>query len=76
MATEAEMKKIAVKMIEDDDFRAAFEADPEKAATSLGITFTEEQLAEIKEKKAQAEAAGARESKAWIVSPDIGMVVG
>lgn len=63
MATEAEMKKIAVKMIEEDDFRTAFEADPEKAAASLGITFAAEQLEEIKKSKAAAEVAGPREAK-------------
>jgi len=74
MATEAEMKKIAVKAIEDDTFRAVLEADPEKAVGSMGITLTPEQLAEVKKRKSQAEAAGAREAKAafvhsgWVVA--------
>lgn len=63
MATEAEWKKIAVKAIEDDEFRAAFVADPAKAASSLDITITPEEVAAIEEKKAQAEAAGIREAK-------------
>jgi len=37
--------------------------DPAKAAASIGIEFTPEQLAEMKEIKAKAEAAGVRESK-------------
>ena len=44
----SEIKKIALKAIEDDEFLAALEADPEKAAASLGITLTEEQLLKIK----------------------------
>jgi hypothetical protein len=61
MATEAELKKIAVKMIEDDSFRVTFEADAEKAASSLGITLTAEQAERIK--KGTAEAVGVREAK-------------
>ncbi|MFQ6015438.1 MAG: Os1348 family NHLP clan protein [Anaerolineae bacterium] len=63
MATEAEWKKIAVKAVEDDDFRAAFGADPAEAAASLGITLTPEELAVLEEKKAEAEAVGPREAK-------------
>ena len=66
MASEAELKKIAVKMIEDDSFRASFEADPGKAASSLGITLTEEQAGNIK--KGTAEAVGVREAKSIISS--------
>ena len=68
MATKEEMKRIAIKAIEDDSFRAAMRADPAKAAASMGIEFTPEQLAEMKEIKAKAEAAGIRESKV-IVAP-------
>jgi hypothetical protein len=64
MATAEEMKKIAMRAIEDDPFREAMRADPAKAAASMGIEFTPEELAEIKEIKAKAEAAGIRESKA------------
>ena len=63
MATKEEMKRIAIKAIEDDAFRAAMRANPAKAAASIGIKFTPEQLAEMKEIKAKAEAAGIRESK-------------
>ena len=63
MATKEEMKKIAIRAIEDDSFREALRADPAKAAQSMGIEFTPEQLAEIKELRAKAEAAGLRESK-------------
>jgi hypothetical protein len=64
MATKEEIKRIAIKAIEDDSFREAMRADPAKAAASMGIKFTPEQLAEMKEVKAKAEAAGIRESKA------------
>jgi hypothetical protein len=63
MATTEEMKRIAIKAIEDDSFRESMRADPAKAAASMGIEFTPEQLAEMKEIKAKAEAAGIRESK-------------
>jgi len=66
MATEAELKKIAVKMIEDDSFRATFEANPEEAASSLGISLTAEQAERIK--KGTAEAVGVREAKSIISS--------
>jgi len=66
MATEAELKKIAVKMIEDDSFRASFEANPETAASSLGISLTEEQAENVK--KGTAEAVGVREAKSIITS--------
>ena len=63
MATTEEIKKIAIKAVQDDSFREAMRADPVKAAASMGIEFTPEQLAEMKELKAKAEAAGIRESK-------------
>jgi hypothetical protein len=63
MATTEEMKKIAIRAIEEDSFREALRADPAKAAASMSIQFTPEQLAEIKELRAKAEAAGLRESK-------------
>ena len=63
MATEAELKKVGIKAIEDDAFRVAFHADPAKAAATLGITFTPEQLEEIVKRKEVLEKAGLRESK-------------
>ena len=63
MATEAEMKKMALKAIEDDAFRAALRADPVKTAASMGITFTPEQLNEMEKAKKVVEEAGMRESK-------------
>ena len=66
MATKEEMKKIAIKAIEDDSFRMDLRADPAKAAASMDITFTPEELAEIKETRAKAEAAGLRESKVGV----------
>jgi hypothetical protein len=57
------MKKVAIRAIEDDSFRVSMRADPAKAAASMGIEFTPEQLAEIKQLRAKAEAAGLRESK-------------
>jgi len=67
MATKEEMKKIAIKAIEDDSFRTDLRADPAKAAASMGVTFSSEELAEIKEMKAKAEAAGLRESKSLTI---------
>jgi len=63
MATEAELKKIGIKVIEDDAFRDAFHADPAKAVATIGITLTPEQLGEIKKRKEVLEKAGLRESK-------------
>ena len=63
MATEAEFKKVGIKIIEDDAFRDAFSADPAKAAATMGITFKQEQLDEIKKRKEVLEKAGLRESK-------------
>jgi hypothetical protein len=63
MATTEEMKKIAIRAIEEDSFREALRADPAKAAASMGIELTPEELAEIKALRAKAEAAGLRESK-------------
>ncbi len=63
MATEAELKKIGIKVIEDDAFHDAFKADPVKAAATLGITFTPEQLDEVKKRKEVLEKGGSRESK-------------
>ena len=46
MATEAELKKIGTKVIEDDAFRYAFQADPAKALattvrnSSIGERFS------------------------------------
>ena len=63
MATEAELKKIGIKVIEDDTFHDAFKADPAKAAATLGITFTPEQLDEVKKRKEVLEKGSSRESK-------------
>lgn len=63
MATEAELKKIGIMAIEDEEFRKAVKADPVKAAATLGITFTPEQLDELKKRKEVLEKAGLRESK-------------
>ena len=65
MATEAELKKIGIKVIENDAFRSAFQADPAEAAATMEITFTPEQLDEIKKRKEVLEKAGLRESKCW-----------
>ena len=55
------MKKIAGKVVEDDDCRASFEADAEKAVASLGITFIAEQVANLrKAKRAQGQQTGGR----------------
>ena len=63
MATKEDLKKIAIKCIEDDAFRASFEKDPVKAAGTMGIKLTADQAKNLKEKAAKVEAAGQRESK-------------
>jgi hypothetical protein len=68
MASKEEMKKVAVKCIEDDKFRDAFEKDPIKAAASIGITLTEAQAKDIKAHASKVQAAGVRESKGFISS--------
>ena len=65
MATDAELKKVGIRVIEDDEFRGAFQEDPAKAAATMEITFTPEQLDEIKKRKEVLEKAGLRESKCW-----------
>jgi regulator of PEP synthase PpsR (kinase-PPPase family) len=67
MATEAELKKVGIKAIEDDAFRGDFHADPAKAAATLGITFTPEQLGKIKKRREVLDKAGLRESKMMII---------
>ncbi len=64
MASDDEMKKIAIKAIEDDNFRAVFEKDPEEAAKSMGITLTPEQISALK--KSAADLSTSRESKGFI----------
>lgn len=68
MASKEEMKKIAVKCIEDDKFRDDFEKDPIKAAVSMGITLTEVQAKDIKAHASKVQAAGVRESKGFVSS--------
>jgi len=68
MASKEELKKIAVKSVEDDKFRDAFEKDPIKAAASMGITLTEAQVKDIKAHASKVQAAGIRESKGFISS--------
>ena len=69
MATEAEMKNIAVKAIEDDNFAAALKADPQKAAASMDITLTPDQVKAVKGGIAAVEAAeGVRLTGFFIVS--------
>ena len=66
MATNEDLKKIAQKSIEDDDFRIALEINPEKAAASIGITLSPDQIESITQNTANAEEAGSRESKGII----------
>ncbi len=55
MATKEETKKIALKAIEDDAFRAELEKDPAKAASSIGITLTADEVEALKKQAASAE---------------------
>lgn len=67
MATKEETKKIALKAIEDDAFRAELEKDPAKAASSIGITLDAEDVESLKKQAASAKDAGSRESKSFII---------
>jgi hypothetical protein len=67
MATKEETKKIALKAIEDDAFRAELEKDPAKAASSIGITLTADEVEALKKQAASAGSAGSRESKSFII---------
>ncbi len=66
MASKEELKQIALKSVEDDDFREQLEKDPSSAAASIGITLTDEQAADIKAHATKAEEVGLRESKGFI----------
>jgi len=68
MATHEELKKIAIKSIEDDAFRVQFEKDPVAAASSVGVTLTDDQAQAIKAQAEKAEKAGLRESKSFVSS--------
>ena len=48
MATEKEMHELLGRAMTDAEFRAALAEDPVKAATGLGISLTEEQVAGLK----------------------------
>jgi hypothetical protein len=56
MANQAEMKKMAIKAIEDDNFVAALKADPQKAAASIGITLEPDEVKAVKEGIAAVES--------------------
>jgi len=67
MATKDEMKKIAIKAIEDDAFRAELEKDPAKAASSIGISLNTQEVQAITNQVESANNAGSRESKSFII---------
>lgn len=67
MATKDEMKKLAIKAIEDDAFCAQLEKDPAKAASSIGISLNAEEVQAIANQVASANKAGSRESKSFII---------
>jgi hypothetical protein len=47
MATEQQLKHLAVKALQDQDFRLALRLRPTETAAAEGIEFTPEQLARI-----------------------------
>ncbi len=47
MATETEMRMVFFKCIADEEFRDAFLDNPKKAASSMGIEVTDDQLIKI-----------------------------
>ena len=65
MATEKEMYELLGRAMADAEFRAAFIADPEKAAAGAGYTLTAEQLDAVKKNdlKGLSEDLGERLSK-------------
>ena len=64
MASKDELKKLAVKCLEDDAFRVELEKDPVKAAASIGIALTESEAQNLN----FGEEAGARESKISVIT--------
>ncbi len=67
MATKEETKKIALKAIEDEAFSIELAKDPAKAASSIGITLSPEDVESLKNQSASAKNAGTRESKSFII---------
>ena len=65
MASKDELKKLAIKCLEDDAFRAEMEKNPVGAAASLGINLSVEEAANL---NFGAEEAGERESKVAIIT--------
>lgn len=65
MASKDELRQIAHRMVDDQDFSAEFKKDPRLAAASMGITLTEEQVERFQQQVARAEEEGLRESKAF-----------
>ncbi len=67
MATEKEMYELLGRALVDPQLRALLLEDPQKAAESLGLSLTEEQLAGLKESDLShlAEGLDDRLSKAF-----------
>lgn len=64
MASKEELKKLAIKSLEDDAFRIELEKDPVKAAASMGITLTADEAQKLN----FGEEVGERESKISVIS--------
>ena len=67
MASKEEMKKLAIKAIEDDAFRVQLEENPAQAASSIGITLTAEEVEAITSQVESAKSVDSRESKSFII---------
>ncbi|ATW26810.1 hypothetical protein [Candidatus Formimonas warabiya] len=64
MASKDELKKLAIKSLEDDAFRVELEKDPVKAAASIGITLSADEAQNLN----FGEEAGERESKISVIT--------
>lgn len=73
MASNEDLKKIAIKCMEDDNFRIALEENPIETAAAIGITLSPEEAKNIQVSVSKAEEAGTRESKGMISSIHINM---
>ena len=62
MANKKELEMISEMILNDEQFRKAFSADPIKAAQSISVNLTKEDLANI---KISIESMPTRQSKAY-----------
>jgi len=66
MASKEQFEQLADKYVVDTAFMDQFNADPTKAAASIGIELTNEDLEKIADARAKAEKVGSRELKTFL----------